>query len=230
MEAWKLANFYGTQVALMKSQQTVNQAIDRMTSMHPEVAVDQDAEVDAGIELRTSIFDLSVTSTNHDYAKLLLDSIMDTYLSSKREWKNQTTDEAVAAITEEISHLDAEIRNDEQQLLDFQKTNNVVFIEEQSSSAATYLVGLNGELARLTKQHDLLSLENKDPLATPTDSDPSPVITRVGDTDPAVESALPGENVNHEPDAILAEQDRIEKLKILRDQFGVYLKDARIPR
>jgi len=222
----ELANFYGTQVALMKSPQTVNQAVDRVTTMHPEVAVDADAEVDAGLELRTSIFDLKVTSTNPDYAKVLLDSIMDTYLSSKREWKNQTTDEAVSAITEEIAHLDAEIRNDEQQLLDFQKNNNVVFIEEQSSSAATYLVGLNNELARLTKQHDLLSLESKDPLATPSETETVMVTGKIGDTDPALESALPGDNVNQESDAILVEEDRIEKLKILRDQYGLYLKDA----
>jgi succinoglycan biosynthesis transport protein ExoP len=156
-EALELQNFYGTQVALMKSPQMLNQAIDRVTTLHPDVAVDKDAEVDAGVELRTSIFDLKVTSANADYAKVLLDSVMDTYLSNKREWKNQTTDEAVSAITEEISHLDAEIRTDEQQLLDFQKTNNVVFIEEQSSSAATYLVNLNDDLARLTKQRDLLT-------------------------------------------------------------------------
>jgi len=224
--AVELANFYGTQVALMKSPQTVNLAIDRVTTMHPEVAVDPNAQVDAVLELRTSIFDLKVVSTNPDYAKLLLDAIMDTYLSSKREWKNQTTDEAVSAITEEIAHLDAEIQSDEQQLLDFQKDNNVVFIEEQSSSAATYLVGLNDELARLTKEHDLLTLENKDPLATSSESDEAGVIARTADVDPALESALPGENVNQEANAIFVEQDRIEKLKILRDQYGLYLKDA----
>lgn len=222
----ELANFYGTQVALMKSPQTISQAMDRVTTLHPEVTVDVDADVEAGLEVRTSIFDLSVTSTNPDYAKLLLDSIMDTYLSSKREWKNQTTDEAVAAITEEISHLDTEISTDEQQLLDFQKENNVVFIEEQSSSAATYLVGLNNDLARLTKQHDLLSLENKDPLATPTESDAVILNSKAGELDPALESAMPGDNINQESNAILAEEDRIDKLKILRDQYGVYLKDA----
>ena len=167
----ELANFYGTQVALMKSPQIKSQAVAQVTTINPGIAVDEDAEVDAGLEFKTSIFDLKVTSTNPDYAQLLLDAVMDTYLSNKREWKNQTTDEAVSAITEEISHLDAEIRDDEQQLLDFQKTNNVVFIEEQSSSAATYLVGLNSELARLTKERDLLSLESKDPLASMVEKD-----------------------------------------------------------
>ena len=228
-----LANFYGTQVALMKSQQTVSQAVDRVATLHPEVDADPNAEVDAGQELRTAIFDLKVTSTNPDYAKLLLDSVMDTYLSSKREWKNQTTDEAVSAITEEISHLDAEIRNDEQELLDFQKSNNVVFIEEQSSSAATYLVGLNSELARLTKDHDLLVLQDQEPVTNTTGSgsavpDPQAADTdkKAGAADKKTDDAMPGNGIDQNTNIIRAEEDRIEKLKILRDQYGLDLKDA----
>ena len=228
-----LANFYGTQVALMKSQQTVSQAVDRVATLHPEVDADPNAEVDAGQELRTAIFDLKVTSTNPDYAKLLLDSVMDTYLSSKREWKNQTTDEAVSAITEEISHLDAEIRNDEQELLDFQKSNNVVFIEEQSSSAATYLVGLNSELARLTKDHDLLVLQDQEPVSNTTGGGPAVLDPQAGDTDKKAgdadkktDDAMPGNGIDQNTNIIRAEEDRIEKLKILRDQYGLDLKDA----
>jgi succinoglycan biosynthesis transport protein ExoP len=224
-EVLELANFYGTQVALMKSPQTLNQAIDRVTTLHPDIPVDKDAEVDAGVELRTSIFDLKVSSTNPDYAKVLLDSVMDTYLASKREWKNQTTDEAVSAITEEIANLDAEIRSDEQQLLDFQKTNNVVFIEDQSSSAASYLVGLNNELARITKEHDLLSLESKDPITSAVQGNEVATVQN-GDPELPPDKVLNGNGVEDGSDIILTEQDRIAKLKILRDQYGVYLKDA----
>jgi len=225
-EVLELQNFYGTQVALMKSAQTLNQATDRVSTVHPEIAVDKEAEVDAAVELRTSIFDLKVTSTNPDYAKVLLDAVMDTYLDSKREWKNQTADEAVSAITEEISHLDGEIRADEQQLLDFQKTNNVVFIEAQSNSAATYLVSLNSDLARLTKEHDLLVLESNDPITSADTGAGVSASANVVETDPAVVKSMPGSGVGESRDIVLEEQDRIEKLKIVRDQYGLYLKDA----
>ena len=187
-EVLELQNFYGTQVALMKSPQMLQQAIDRVTTIHPEIPIDKDAEVDAGVEIRTSIFELKVTSNNADYSKVLLDTLMDTYLSSKREWKNQTTDEAVSAITEagNLHTLDGEIRADDQQLLDFQKSNNVVFIEEQSSAAASYLVRLNSDLADLTKEHDLLSLESNDPI---TSADEGAGLSVTGniitDTDPS---------------------------------------------
>src|SRR6202012_1964993 len=36
----ELENFYGTQVALMKSRETVNQAVTRVDTIHPEIPID----------------------------------------------------------------------------------------------------------------------------------------------------------------------------------------------
>jgi capsular exopolysaccharide synthesis family protein len=212
----EIDNFYGTQIALMKSRETVSQAVTRVSTIHPEITVDPTAIVDAQLQPRTSIFDLSVESTNREFAKVLLDAVMDTYLASKRGRMTQTADDAVSAITEEVSNLDTEIRNDEQQLLDFQKQNDVVFIEEQSSSAATYLVGLNNEMARLTKDHDLLALEKSMP--GPATDDNGGTTTPGGDT--ASSPAMQQLNAS-----VLLQQENIEKLKIQRDELGEYLKD-----
>ncbi|HEY0257972.1 MAG TPA: polysaccharide biosynthesis tyrosine autokinase, partial [Candidatus Methylacidiphilales bacterium] len=220
-------NFYGTQVALMRSQATVNRASEQVTTSHPEIVADEGATVEAEVEPRTSIFNLKVTSIDADYSKLLLDAIMDTYLADKKDRKNQTTDEAVSAITEEISGLDKEIQVDEQDLLDFQKENNVVFIEEQSNSSASYLVGLNSELARLTKERDLLALENNDPLARTAPHAPSvDTASNPASTNQAAATPpKPQDNLQSGPDPILAQENVIEKLKISRDQLGIYLKD-----
>ena len=137
---------------------------------------------------------------------------MDSYLTTKKGQVERTTNGAVTAITSEITQLDAEIRADEQQVLDFQKENNVVFIEEQSNSAATYLVGLNNELARLTKEHDLLLLESNNPAVANSN-------TPVG---PDASNNSPPTN---DDASIQAQQETIEKLKILRDNYSLYLKD-----
>jgi len=212
-------NFSGTQVALMQAHETLAQASERVSTIYPEVTVDKTAEVVAGLVPRTAMFDLKATSTSPEYAKLLLDAVMDTYLSNKKGRHNQSTDETVSAITDEISHLDAEIRNDEQQLLDFQKENNVVFIEEQSASSASYLVGLNNDLARLIKEQGLLTLESKDPLIHASD------YTKSGDTNMAPGTAGVDDASSRNAAAIVAEQEYIEKLKILKDEYGEDLKD-----
>ncbi len=208
----EMFNFYGTQVALMKSPDTIAEAQARVRAIHPEVEVDPSASVDAVQVPKTSIFELHVVSSSPEYAPLFLNAIMDSYLTNKKGRKDQTTNGAVSALTAEVSQLDTEIRNDEQQLLDFQKENNVVFIEEQSNSAAAYLVGLNNELARLTKEHDLLLLESNNRAAADANAS--------ANSNDSSNSSLTTDNAS-----VQAQQETIEKLKILRDDYSIYLKD-----
>ena len=235
----QLANFYPTQVALMKSPSTLNQAIDRVATLHPEVTPDEDVDIDANLELRAAIFDLKVTSTDPDYAKLLLDSVMDTFLDTKRQLKKRMTGEDEAAITEMITRLDDEIRQDEQNLVDFQKSNSVVGIEEQSTAAANYLVSLTQELARTQKDYDYLALVEKDPLANKL-PDSTPAANGVGsviDTAPGeaaqnasnnASTTTPAQTNSFEQNTLIIneQQNKVDKLKIERAQFSIYLKDA----
>jgi capsular exopolysaccharide synthesis family protein len=239
-QSLQLANFYPTQVALMKSPSTITQAIDRVATLYPDVTVDQYADVDASLELRAAIFNLQVISTDPDYAKYLLDAVMDTYLDTQRELKKRTTGDDEAAILENISRFDSQIREDEQQLLDFQKTNDVVAIEEQSNSAANYLVSLNRELAQTQKEYDYLSLIDKDPLANKApepvveekpvgsviDTAPGEAAQNAADNPPAAANMPATNSIEQNTQIINAQQDKVDRLRIERAQFGQYLKDA----
>ena len=239
-QSLQLANFYPTQVQLMKSPSTVSQAMDRVATLHPEVTPDIEAGVDANLELRAAIFDLNVTSTDPDYAKLLLDAVMDTYLDSKRMLKQRMTGEDEAAILENLSSYDSRIHDDEQALVEFQKNNSVVGIEEQSTASANYLVSLTQELARAQKDYDYLALVDKDPLANKVpDTVPagSGGVVSVIDTAPgeaaqnvventANTGSSQGNSLEQNTVVINEQQDKVDKLKIEREQFGIYLKDA----
>jgi capsular exopolysaccharide synthesis family protein len=133
-------------------------------------------------------------------------------------------EEAVSAITEEIARLDGEIRKDEQDMLDFEKTNDVAFIEQQSASTASYLVSLNDELARLTKEHDLLAKELKDPLFVESPEEAPSYSGKL--TEEGADQTLPGTALQEDTTAILTQRDVVEKLKAQRQQLGEYLKDA----
>jgi succinoglycan biosynthesis transport protein ExoP len=228
-------NFYGTQVALMQSPSTLTRAADQVTAAHPDVKPDPNIEVAAAAESKTSIFDLEVTSRNSQYAKLMVNAIMDTYLNDKRGRKTQTTDEALAAIYEEETRLNNEIKEGTTQLLDFEKQNDVVFIEEQSASSANYLVGLNSDLDRLNKSRDLLNMENADPqLSLDLHGDdilePKPTVTpasinaTTNTTNGAAYTSADNPQSKSDTDPIMIEQNRLAKLKIESSQLLVYLK------
>src|SRR5437899_13106910 len=59
-------------------------------------------------------------------------------------------------ITEQLIQVEKDLRAAEDEMLDFQKQNNIGFIQEEGNSAAQYLVKLNQDYARLTTEYELL--------------------------------------------------------------------------
>ena len=58
--------------------------------------------------------------------------------------------------------MEKDLRNGEDEMLEFQKQNNIGFIQEEGNSAAAYLVRLNQQFAALKTEYDLLSLLDLD--------------------------------------------------------------------
>ena len=58
--------------------------------------------------------------------------------------------------------MEKDLRNGEDEMLEFQKQNNIGFIQEEGNSAAAYLVRLNQQYASLKTEYDLLSLLDLD--------------------------------------------------------------------
>ena len=60
------------------------------------------------------------------------------------------------AITEQLIQIEKDLRNGEDEMLEFQKEHNIGFIQEEGNSAAAYLVKLNQEYARLKTEFCLI--------------------------------------------------------------------------
>ena len=76
-----------------------------------------------------------------------------------REGQGQTV---ITGISEQLIQTEKDLRTAEDEMLEFQKQNNIGFIQEEGNSAAAYLVKLNREYAGLKTEHDLLSLLDLD--------------------------------------------------------------------
>src|SRR5438045_9713953 len=61
-----------------------------------------------------------------------------------------------SGITEQLIQVEKDLRAAEDEMLDFQKQNNIGFIQEEGNSAAQYLVKLNQDYARLKTEYELL--------------------------------------------------------------------------
>src|SRR6202011_2412624 len=148
-------NFYGTQIQLMQSTEVKREAEALVRSTHPELAP---TKVDLTVvqKPRTSIFELSAIGPTPDYTQAYLNAAMQKYLDFKKGRREEQGHTVISGITEQLIQTEKDLRTAEDEMLDFQKQNNIGFIQEEGNSAAQYLVKLNQDYARLKTEYELL--------------------------------------------------------------------------
>ena len=143
---------------------------------------------------------------------------MQKYLDFKKGRREEQGHTVISGITEQLIQTEKDLRAAEDEMLEFQKQNNIGFIQEEGNSAAAYLVRLNREYASLKTEYDLLNLlgldENLDRAQNAkTESSPGG----------AEERGLPFSDVGPEADYLKAKQ-QVQLLKAERD---ILSKDLR---
>jgi succinoglycan biosynthesis transport protein ExoP len=210
-------NFYGTQIQLMQGDEVRRSAEALVRSAHPELAA-VPVQIFVIQKPRTSIFDLSAVGSSPDYTQAYLNAVMQKYLDFKRGMREDRSHEVTTGITEQLIQVEKDLRNGEDEMLEFQKQNNIGFIQEDSTSAAAYLVKLNQQYAQLKTEYDLLNLLDLDQNLDRAQSKMDAVGAQGGDN-----QGLPFSDVGPEADYLKAKQ-QVQLLKAERDTLA---KDLR---
>ena len=154
-------NFYGTQVQLMQSAEVQHGAEALVRSTHPELRA-VPVVVMVAQKPRTSIFELQAIGSTPDYTQAYLNAVMQKYLDFKKGMRAEQGHTVISGITEQLIQTEKDLRAAEDEMLDFQKQNNIGFIQEEGNSAAAFLVKLNRDYAALKTEYDLLNLLDLD--------------------------------------------------------------------
>lgn len=146
----ELANYLGTQAEIMRSQEVVFRARQRVQLEQP--GIKGDARLDIRILTGTSIFTLSATGDRADYSRAFLDAIMAEFIQFKRERRMVTSQATIEQISAELSRLEQETNTQEQALLRFKERNNISYWEQQAVASARFLADLKAREASLRMQ------------------------------------------------------------------------------
>src|SRR6184192_4027851 len=212
-------NFYGTQIQLMQSAEVRRAAAALVRSINPELQP-VPVELSVAQRPRTSIFELQAIGSSPDYTQAYLNAVMQKYLDFKRGMREGQTHTFTTGITEQLIQIEKDLRAAEDEMLDFQKQNNIGFIQEEGNSAAQYLVKLNQDYARLKTEYELLEkldLDQNLDRGEKTQTEASP---RPSNND---QVGMPFSDVGPEGDYLKAKQ-QVQLLKAERDTLA---KDLR---
>ena len=142
------SNFFGTQIDLMKSELVETRARQRVKALFPQYPSCHVNVVIAQSQ-NASVFNLTALGVEGKYAQEYLNALMHEYLTFKRERRSQTTENTFLSIMEKVLEYREEIERLEFEKVKFQKENNIIFLQEQGSSAGSYLADLNDQQARI---------------------------------------------------------------------------------
>ena len=154
-------NFNGTQKALMMGETVQQNAAKRVAALHPELPP-MSADFNVMIRPNTEIFVLTAVSPSPAYSQAFLDAAMDEYLNLKKEQLYKQSDATADAITQQMKKLDQEMVQNDAAMLQFQKSNDVSFLEKEGNDAGAYLLQLNQQLDQLQTEYNLLGLQDVD--------------------------------------------------------------------
>lgn len=148
-------NSLGTQFALLLSDRVAQRARSKIQTQHPDwIAVR--VNVDVAQTPRTSFLLLRASGGEPLYTQAFLDAVMQEYMALKKEMRVEQSDSMTSAIRNQLILLEKETDADEQELVSFQKSSNIGFLQTQGNSAGEYVAELDRKLAALKTELNLL--------------------------------------------------------------------------
>lgn len=199
-------NYFGTQITLMQSSQVRERAKQRVKALYPELKAIPEPRVIITQSAEAAAFNLSAEGSEPLYVQRYLDALMHEFLAYKEERRNLTEEKFFYTVMEKVLEKQAEIERLEEERLNFQKSNNIVFITEQGNNAGAYLAKLNNDRAELRTEIRILSAMGGAP---------------DGRQDALTESKLSSLDSGYE----LAKK-QVDHLRAERDEFSLYMKPA----
>lgn len=151
--------FYGTQVGLMQGDTVMSRARARLEAEHPELHR-VPVHIEVGLSPKTSIFNLRAVGEDADYTQAYLKAVMDEYINLKRELLANASSATQFSIKEELKHITTDLKQAKEELLQYQSSNSVVFLQASGgNNAADYLAVLTRQLAQKKSElHKLKTL------------------------------------------------------------------------
>lgn len=203
----ELANFFGTQITLMNSEQVQSRALSRVESLRPDLKASR-VKVNVKQALNTSVFLLQAVGLEPIYTQTYLDAVMHEYLAFRRQMRTDSADRSFLALNEEVIDLQGKIEQGENEKVEFQKQNNMIFIQQQGEQLGSYLSQLSRELSDAQTQLRFIESLKIDSLSN---------------------SAAETTSVNFEALGVgkdfLESKEKLNQLKAEYDEYTVYMKE-----
>jgi polysaccharide biosynthesis transport protein len=157
-----VVNFVGTQNDLLQSSLLRDRVLTSLRAANKGVAIPLDAngeplpvKVHVSESSKSAVFVLEATGPQAEYTRAYLEALMQAYLEYKGEIRKQISGVTLASITGQVQLAEQDLKNQQDILTDFQRTNNLAILQEEGTVAGGYLTRLKTQLSDLQSDERL---------------------------------------------------------------------------
>jgi len=113
----------------------------------------------AGYYKETRLIDIGYTHGDPDIAARVTNAVADTYVRSNLEKKNETNTSTSEFLSKRVAELQSQIRTDEEKLVGYAKSNQILSLDASQNTVVERLAGLNKQLLEAENDRKMAEAE-----------------------------------------------------------------------
>ncbi len=207
--------YFGTLTAVLQSPTLRQLALARLSMAGTNnIALDKDGnpisvQVNVFQAPRSLVYNLQAVSSSASFTPLYLDALMASFLDYKKNVRSEVSGGTLASISAKITEIAQEMKSDQAVLGQFQQSNNIAVLQQESQVMGAYLARLRTDMAGYQLQNRLLDAVVVEKTLLMTNS---------------VINSLLGTEAGSTPAAIQSADQQVATLSFQRDKLAKYLR------
>jgi len=161
-------NYLGTQTELLRSRMLRQLTLNwiRANGTNTIVMGDDGEPLEVDIQVlsspRSSVYGIEARSANPAFTPLYLNALMKQYLEYRKNIRFSVSRDTLNSISEQVQKVERDLKADQKQLEQYERSNNFAVLQQASMVEAGYLAKLKTELSDYQLQTNLLAATKLD--------------------------------------------------------------------
>jgi uncharacterized protein involved in exopolysaccharide biosynthesis len=114
-------------------------------------------QIEVGSTPKSSVYVIQATSANPAFTPSYLNALMEQYLEYRKNIRSRVSSDTLASISEQVQRLERDMKLGQEALNEYERSNNLTVLIEESSQEAAYLAKLKTELSDYQLEYKLLA-------------------------------------------------------------------------
>ncbi len=152
----------GTLTQVIRSKQLRERALARLETLYTNGLPRDPEGTPLAVELtvsqvpKSSVILVGASSPDPVWTRAYLDSVINVFLEFRKTLRKDVSGDTLASISEQVAHLEQDLKDKQAALLQFEQSNNLAILQEEASVAGSYLVKLQTQLSDYKLEAQLL--------------------------------------------------------------------------